>query len=125
MMTPFRFLAAAGPLLVLVGVLGFFLIGPTPERSVLGSAWWFGTLENWVHIFAGVLALLAAYFFDKDLMRYAVMAGGVAAVLLGLYGLLISERLLGMDLENPADTVLHFVLGIWALASARRPGETA
>jgi len=37
-MNPKQFLQIGGIILVLVGILGFFVIGPTPEKSLFGGA---------------------------------------------------------------------------------------
>ena len=60
------FLTYGGWVLVIVGILGFFLIGPTAEKSILGATWWFDNSENWAHLVLGVVALLLVYLVDND-----------------------------------------------------------
>ncbi|MDP3727692.1 MAG: hypothetical protein Q8R35_03600 [bacterium] len=122
-MNPKQFLLIGGIILVLVGILGFVgVLGPTAEESIFGSAWWFDSSENWAHLVLGIVALLLAYATGASIQRPVVMLLGIIGVLVGLYSLLGYPMLLGANLENPADSLLHLVVGIWALAASwRRP----
>ncbi|MBI4153038.1 DUF4383 domain-containing protein [Candidatus Woesearchaeota archaeon] len=114
--TPKGFLTIGGVVLIAVGLLGFFLTGPTPQDSIFGETWWFDNGENWAHLVLGVVALVLVYAVKQDqLNKWVVAVLGVVGVLIGLYSLVISEGLLGANLENPADTILHLVVGAWAL----------
>lgn len=121
-MNPKQFLLIGGVVLVLVGVLGFVgVIGPTAEESIFGQAWWFDGSENWAHLVLGVVGLIAAFVFPVGLQRLLVMLLGIVGVLVGLYNL-YSTELLGANLENPADLILHLAVGVWALwASWKKP----
>jgi len=113
---PKQFLQIGGVVLVLVGILGFVgVIGPREEDSIFRSAWWFDNAENWAHLVLGIVALVAAYALGASLQRPLVMILGIVGVLVGLYSGLISPTFLGANLENPADTLLHIVVGAWAL----------
>lgn len=117
-MNPKQFLQIAGAVLVLVGILGFVeVLGPTAEASIFGAAWWFDNAENWAHLVLGVAALAASFVLTAQLQKILVLVLGVAGVLVGLWSLLGYAMLLGANLENPADTVLHVVVGLWALAA--------
>lgn len=118
-MTPKSFLLVGGIVLILVGILGFFLIGPTAEGSIFGDAWWFDNGENWVHLILGIVALIGAFAFPMSLQKPVVMIVGIIALLVGLYSLFIGEGFLGANLENPADTILHIIVGLWALLSLK------
>ena len=121
-MTPKAFLQIGGIVLVLVGILGFLgVIGPTPDQSVFGSAWWFDNAENWAHLVIGVVALLAAYSLSSNNQRTLVLVVGIVGVLVGLYSI-FNPSFLGANLENPADTLLHIVVGAWALLAWRGKG---
>jgi len=67
-----------------------------------------------------VALLLAAYVLPASLHKPLVLVVGVVGVLFGLYSLFVGETFFGANLENPADTVLHLVVGIWALWAALR-----
>lgn len=122
-MNPKQFLTLGGIVLVLVAVLGFVgVIGPTPEQSIFGSPWWFDSAENWAHLVLGVVALILAYTTGPALQRPIVMLLGIIGVLVGLYSLTGYSMFLGANLENPADSLLHIVVGAWALwASWKKP----
>ncbi len=114
--TPEGFLKIGGIVLVLVGVLGLFLIGPTAEQSVFGAAWWFDNGENGAHLLIGVVALVLAFAVQNaDLNKWVTVAAGALALFFGIYSLFVGPSFLGSNLENPADTILHVVVGVWAL----------
>lgn len=121
--SPKGFLQIGGIILVVVAVLGFFgIIGPTPESSLFSSFWWFDSAENWAHLVLGIVALGVAYGVKDDkTQKMVTMIVGVVALLVGLYGF-VSPALLGANLENPMDNLLHLVIGAWALwASMKKP----
>ncbi len=125
-MNPKQFLLIGGVVLVAVGLLGFGVIGPTAERSIFGSAWWFDNAENWAHLVLGIVALIAAFVLGANLQRPLVMLLGIVGVLVGLYSLFGYASFLGANLENPADSLLHLVVGVWALwASWRKESSPA
>jgi hypothetical protein len=125
-MNPKQFLLIGGVVLILVGILGFIgIIGPTADRSIFGGAWWFDNAENWAHLVIGVVGVIAAYALSGSTQKPLVLLLGIVGVLVGLYSLVISEAFLGANLENPADTILHIVVGAWALyAGTRKEGGT-
>mgnify|MGYP001617559995 FL=1 len=106
-------------MLVLVAVLGMIgVIGPTADQSLFGENWWFDGPENWAHLVLGVVALIAAFVLSPALQKPLVILVGLLALVVGVYSAMFSTSLLGANLENPADTVLHIVVGLWAVASA-------
>lgn len=110
-----QFLQIGGAVLLLVGVLGYVgVIGPTPEKSLFGASWWFDNNENLAHTVLGVVGLAAAFYAKPMWQKWLVFVLGVVGVVVGLYNL-TSTTLLGANLENPADVVLHLVVGAWAL----------
>lgn len=122
-MNPKQFLVWGGIVLVLVALLGFFgVIGPMPENSIFGEAWYFDGAENWAHLVLGVVALIAAGALKgAAAQKNLVVLVGVLGIFFGVYNL-FSTSFLGANLENPADTILHFAVGIWALwAGLRKP----
>ena len=122
--SPQGFLTIGGTLLLVVGILGFFvLIGPTQESSLFGDYWYFDNAENIAHLVLGLVALGVAFGLeDATTKKWLVAAVGALGVLFGLYSLFgpIPEgsTFLGAALQNPADTLLHFVIGAWGLAAA-------
>lgn len=125
-MNPKQFLQIGGVVLLLVGILGFIgVIGPGPD-SLFGSPWYFDNAENWAHAVLGIVALIAAYAFPAKTHKPIVMLVGILGILFGLYSLFgpVTEgaNFMGAQLQNPADTILHFVVGIWALWASMRKG---
>ncbi len=126
--TPKGFLQVGGVVLAVVGILGFIgLIGPTPERSLFGSYWWFDNGENWAHLILGVVALGAAYMLKSPAqLKGLVILVGLLGLLIGLIGFFLPSgppNFLGANLENPADNILHIVVGLWALAASMMKSE--
>ena len=114
-MNPKQFLLWGGVVLVVVALLGFVgVIGPTEEQSIFGSGWWFDNAENWAHLILGVAALVLAYALGPSMQKPVVMLLGVIGVLVGLYSI-FNQTLGAANLENQADTLLHIVVGAWAL----------
>lgn len=126
LLSPQGFLKVGGSVLVLVAVLGFIgVIGPT-ENSLFGSYWYFDNAENWAHLVLGVVGLIAAFAFPAAFNKTLVIILGIVGVLVGIYSLFISVNLLGANLENPADTLLHIVVGAWALiAGFKKSGSVS
>lgn len=118
-MNPKNFLLIGGLVLVLVAILGFVgVIGPTAEKSVFGASWWFDNGENWAHLIIGIVGLIGAFAFPMSLQRPVVMLLAIIGILIGIYSF-FKQGFLGANLENPADSILHLVVGIWAFLSAR------
>ena len=114
-MNPKQFLIWGGIILVVVGLLGFFkVIGPTPDHSIFGAHWYFDNGENWAHLVIGIVGLLAAFALPASGQKALVMVLGVVGILIGIYSI-FNQKFLGSNLENPADTILHLVVGLWAL----------
>lgn len=116
--TPEGFLKIGGVVLVVVGLLGFFLIGPTAADSVLGSAWWFDGYENWAHLVLGVVALVLAFGVkNDDLSKWVTALVGLFALVAAVWGF-FDSNFLGANMEQPLDNILHLVVGVWALYAA-------
>ena len=110
------FLTYGGWVLVIVGILGFFLIGPT-EASLFGNSWWFDNAENWAHLVLGVVALLLVYVVkNNELNKWVTILVGLFALIATVSGFL-NPNFLGANLENPLDNILHLVVGVWALGA--------
>ncbi len=120
-MNPKQFLVVGGIVLLLVGILGFVgVIGPTAEKSIFHDGWWFDNGENWAHTLLGVVALIAAYALKSaSAQKNLVMLVGLLGLFFGVYNL-FTDNFLGTSLEQHADTILHFAVGIWALWAAMR-----
>lgn len=117
--TPKGFLQVGGAVLLLVGILGYIgIIGPT-SQSMFGTFWWFDNAENVAHTVLGIAGLVAAFTFPAMWQRYLVMLLGILGIVVGLASIVgpITQgtNILGAQLQNPADTILHFVVGAWAL----------
>ena len=123
-LSPEGFLKVGGTVLLVVGVLGFFaLIGPTPEASLFGSAWYFDNAENVAHTVLGLVALGVAFGLkDRNIQKWVVALVGVLGIAFGVYSLFgpITEGVtfMGAALQNPTDTILHLVVGAWGLVAA-------
>jgi hypothetical protein len=121
-----QFLQIGGVILVLVGILGYVgILGPTAADSVFGATWWFDAAENIAHLVLGVVALIAAYVLPASAQKPLAMLVGIVAILVGLYSIMGESMLLGATLENPADTILHLVVGVWAVWASMQNSDMA
>ena len=124
-MNPKQFLLFAGVILVIVGILGFFgIIGPTADKSLFGATWWFDNIENWAHLVVGIVGILGSFILPSGVQKPLVILLGVVVVIVGIYSI-FNPNLLGANLENPADTALHIVVGLWALVAGAKGGKMA
>lgn len=117
---PKTFLWVGGIVLLVVGILGFVgVIGPMSENSPFGAAWYFDNGENIAHTLLGLVAILAAFVLAANLQRLLVIVVGVVGLLFAAYSGFVEENFFDLAmLQNPADTLLHILVGLWALASA-------
>ena len=99
-----------GIVFLLIGVLGF-VPALTPGGALLGLFMVNG-LHSVVHLLFGVLGIGAAL---TGMGRLYNRAAGVIYLLLGVLGLIPAlvpnGMLLGLVMINPADNVLHLVIG--------------
>lgn len=124
-MNPKQFLQIGGIILILVGVLGFFLIGPTAEQSIFGENWWFDNPENWAHLVLGIVAVALAYAVKNAMLqKWVTIIVGVVALIAGISGF-VTPNFLGANMENPLDNILHLVIGVWALWAGFKKGGMA
>jgi hypothetical protein len=122
-----QFLIVGGIILIILGILGFIgVIGPSASQSIFGSHWWFDAGENWAHLVLGIIGVLAAFALPAQAQRYLVMLLGILGILVGLYSIFVGPSFLGANLENPLDSILHLVVGAWALwASSKKNNMVA
>lgn len=127
LLTPRGFLTVGGVVLVLLGLLGFVVIGPTPQQSLFGDFWWFDNPENVAHLVLGVVALLLVYVLkDVSLQKWVTVLVGALALVVGLLNLQGNNyMLLGANLESPMDLVLHLLVGVWGIYAGFMGGNSA
>ncbi|MDP3795400.1 MAG: DUF4383 domain-containing protein [bacterium] len=107
-MNPKQFLLAGGIVLIALALYGF-LVPQTP-----GSFFWLDAAENWAHLVFGVVALIAYFALPQETHGPLVLVVGLVALIVTIYGFLVDTNLLGANLENPADNILHLVVAVWA-----------
>lgn len=119
-MNPKQFLQIGGAVLILLAILGYAgVIGPDAASSIFGANWYFDNAENIAHLVLGIVAILASFALSGALQKPLVLVLGVVGVLVGIYSI-FWPIFLGANLENPADTLLHILVGAWALFAATR-----
>lgn len=127
-MNPRQFLLWGGIILLALGVLGLFLMGPTPQQSILGEFFWLDTTENIAHLLFGAIAI-GAYFWLKDssLVKYLVILVGIVAAIAAIFGFVnVNSEVPNVaisNMENPADNILHAVVAVWALGVSLIPSR--
>ena len=124
--SPSGFLKYGGIVLVAVAVVGWLGLTNGIEFFQLDAG------ENLVHTVLGVVALAVAFGLkNEQFQKWLVAAVGLLALVATVYSLIspsggafaaatgFAKPNAGFtNLENPADTVLHLVVTVWALASA-------
>jgi uncharacterized membrane protein HdeD (DUF308 family) len=111
-----QFLMIGGIILLVIGVIGFIpgIIGPTPSQSIFGDTWFFDNGQNWAHTILGIVALIASFTAPTMVQKWFVVLLGIVGIVVGVYSF-FNPVLLGSMLQNPADSILYIVLGVWAL----------
>jgi len=119
-----QWLILGGAVLVLIAILGMVgIIGPTADQSIFGDFWVFTSPENYAHLVLGIAGLISAFVLPTTLQKYLVYILGVVALFFGIYSGFISSDFYGASLENPADTILHLAVGVWAFYAASNTTE--
>jgi uncharacterized membrane protein HdeD (DUF308 family) len=126
---PRLFLIYGGAVLLLLGIVGY--LGVFTEPNTPG--FWLDSGENLAHTFLGIVALAAVFVPGlntalKPYYRAIVALVGVIALFFAVYGFLSASgaepNTFGVaNLENPADNLLHLVVGIVALVAAWMPSS--
>lgn len=108
-MNPKNFLMWVGWILLVVGIVGFLV------PNLLDPVLVFDQTENWAHTVLGIVALAAAYWSkDANTQKWLAVIYGALALIVGLWGF-FNPEFLGAMLENPADNLIHLVIGVWGL----------
>ena len=117
-MNPRQFLLIGGVVLIAVGILGFAgVIGPTEADSIFDDTWYFDNAENWAHTVLGVVGVGAGLALSSSWQRWLTILVGLLGVFFAAYNL-FETSFLGAELQRPLDTLLHLVVGAWALFAA-------
>ena len=122
--TPKGFLMVGGVVLLLVGVLGFFVLN-SPSLSFF----WLDKSENVAHTALGIVALAALYVPGLNSMlqpyyRWIVILVGLIALFFGLYGFILPAgdemhpNTFGLANLELGDHLLHLVIAAWAFLAA-------
>ncbi len=109
----------AGAVLLLIGILGFFVeanfdFGSDVEgESLLGFE--INGPHNIVHLASGALGLLA--FRRRDTAKTFALAFGAVYLVVAIIGVIQGDNVLGIIPVNGADHVLHFALALAGLGA--------
>ena len=120
LLSPTTVLRLGGAVLLLLGLIG--LTGVTNSITFFNL----DSGENIAHVALGIVGLGAGFGTkNADLHRWLVAFIAVSGLFTGIYGFTLAagdemhRNFFGLaNLENPADNVLHLVVGIWAAAAA-------
>jgi hypothetical protein len=118
-MSPKKFLSLGGIIFIALSLLGMLgLLGPTAADSFFSSRWYFDSVENWIYLATGLIALLLAFTAPAAIHRGITSLLGVAALFLGLWAFFLPSLMaVNTHLQSPADPILLLVIGLWALWS--------
>jgi hypothetical protein len=117
------FLTVGGAVLLLLGIVGYLNV-----FNDSSSSFYLDNGENLAHTVLGLVALAAVFVPGLNtalapFYRWIVYLVGIIALFFAAYGFLnagaAAPNTFGVaNLENPADNILHLVVGIWAIAAA-------
>lgn len=121
--TPRKFLEVIGYILIAVSVLGFIhILGPTASNSIFGSIWWVSYPVSLIYLVTGIVSLYSAYSLGKDIVVPLAFMIGAVGFFVGLYGIIWSSRIIGVNLPGPVGSLLNLILGgygVWSVSSER------
>ncbi|TMD60509.1 MAG: hypothetical protein E6I87_06585 [Chloroflexi bacterium] len=128
LLSPTNVLKLGGAVLLALGLIG--VTGITNNISFFNL----DTGENVAHLALGVVGLGAGFGIkNTELHRWLVAFIALSGLATGIYGFLLPAgdfmhpNFFGItNLENPADNLLHLIVGIWAAAAAyvnKQPAE--
>ena len=120
LLSPTTFLRLGGAVLLALGLIGVTGVTNNIAFFNLDSG------ENVAHVVLGVVALAVGFGIrNAELHRWLVALVGVIGIATGIYGFTLPAgdfmhgNFFGLaNLENPADNILHLVVGIWGVAAA-------
>jgi hypothetical protein len=101
----------AGAVLLIVGILGFFL---SPDGYLLGIFAVNGT-HNVVHILSGIVGLAAGLSGRVQYARMYALVFGIVYALVTIIGFIQGTTVLGIIPVNGADNILHLLITVSAL----------
>jgi hypothetical protein len=115
-MNPHRFLSAAGPVLITLGLLGLtHVLGKISSASFFHPPYWI----NWVHLSIGSIVLGVAAWGNRKLQASLTLVPAVLGTTLGvsglLFGSLAAKRFNIPELADPSDHMAHLTVGLLAL----------
>jgi hypothetical protein len=123
-LTPRGFLTYGGVVLLLLGIVGFITF------NTQNTTFWLTTGENIAHVGLGLIALAIVFVPGLNDMlapyyRWIVILLGIVALFFAVYGLVVMNQAplntFGLANLEIVDTVIHLVVGAWALYAAWRP----
>ena len=126
LLTPTGFLKVGGGVLLALGLIGATGITNNIELFNLDAG------ENVAHTVLGAVGLAVGFGLkDVRIHRGLVAVLAITGFLTGIIGFILPAgsyaqgNFLGLaNLENPADNLLHIVVGIWATVAVMRAGAS-
>lgn len=114
-----QFLLLSGIILTTLGILGFFLFGPTHYSSILGDFFWLNKTESYLHLFLGLILLLSFFKLKNPLyIKLLIIFVGALSLVVSVLGFLRVDFIIphiGQTwVRNPSDSIMHLVLSFWA-----------
>lgn len=115
-MNPKQFLQIGGVILLVLGILGYFV------PNLLGETLYFDQSENIAHTVLGIVALVLAPLPIGDLKKWVVVLVGLVSLFFAIAGFMVAANaapnFYGITNLEMLDNVLHAVVGVWALIAA-------
>lgn len=114
-----QFLTYGGVILVAAGILGLIgVLGPTAERSIFSSGWFFNSAESWLNIIFGAIALLVGFSLSDESRKWTASIIAILAVLGGLGELFLPSTFASIMASSSTSVVtalFYLAFGAWGL----------
>ncbi len=126
LLSPTGFLKVGGVVLLALGLIGLTGVTNSIEFFNLDAG------ENIAHTLLGVVGLAVAYGIkDARVHKWLVTLLAITGFATAIWGFILPAgsfakgNFYGLaNLENPADNILHLVVGFWAAAAVMRAGSS-
>lgn len=120
---PRKFLEVIGYIFIVGAILGFIgVLGPTSSNSIFGAFWWLSYPVSLIYLVTGIVSVYSAYAMADEIVVPLAFTIGVVGFFVGLYGLVWSSRIMGINLPGGLGGLFNLIVGgygVWSVSADR------